>query len=464
MVGLAVTAIALLVKSRHRMRLALVAGLALAAAVEFMPEHWHDRIASIFAYEEDASAQGRFESWRYALEVAREHPVVGGGFESFSGQPGRDRVPATAAPTASTSKSWGEHGWVGLALFLALGIGAYLTARSVIRRASEDPELSWAADLAAMVQVSIAAYAIAGLFLNLATFDLYYHLIAIVVIASSLVRKAAASEIVGCRSSTERRRSSDRPMPAPDGADESCPAAQRAHENRADMMARLVISALVAAALNVWAPGSWDVGAGAVPRERIKRDAILARPAASPEPRPTRGVALPPLPKRRMHRTTAGPDLAQRDEPSLPPPARIDPDALERARPSRASGNVRAPRTLRACPAGVARPECRLRQPAGRARCRSARRPGRPGARRVRGGRHHRHARPGAARRAGRPPAGPRRRRQGRPGGQGQGRADRRASSAPASRSATTTAPASASRATISRCATCISTTISRAS
>ncbi len=107
---------------------------------------------------------------------------------------------------------------------MRLGIGAYLTARSVIRRASEDPELSWAADLAAMVQVSIAAYAIAGLFLNLATFDLYYHLLAIVVIASSLVRQAAAS---GSRLSlsTKRRRSSDRPMPALDGA--AAPAAPR---------------------------------------------------------------------------------------------------------------------------------------------------------------------------------------------------------------------------------------------
>jgi ABC-type branched-subunit amino acid transport system permease subunit len=84
---------------------------------------------------------------------------------------------------------------VGFGLFLALGLGAYVTARSVIRRASEDPELSWTADLAAMVQVSIGAYAIAGLFLNLATFDLYYHLLAIVVIASALVRKAAPSEM-----------------------------------------------------------------------------------------------------------------------------------------------------------------------------------------------------------------------------------------------------------------------------
>jgi probable O-glycosylation ligase (exosortase A-associated) len=194
MIGLAVTAVALLVKSRHRMRLAFVAGLALAAAVQFMPAHWHDRIESILAYEEDASAQGRFASWRYALEVARAHPVVGGGFEIFRG----NQVATEAGYRSAHSiyfEALGEHGWVGLGLFLALGVGAYLTARSVIRRAGDDPGLSWAKDLAAMLQVSIAAYAIAGLFLNLATFDLYYHLIAIVVIASALVRQRAESAV-----------------------------------------------------------------------------------------------------------------------------------------------------------------------------------------------------------------------------------------------------------------------------
>jgi probable O-glycosylation ligase (exosortase A-associated) len=193
-IGLAVTAIALLAKSRHRMRLALVAGLALAAAVEFMPEHWHDRVASIFAYEEDASAQARFDSWRYGLEIAREHPLVGGGFEIFRGNKALTEAGYRSAHSIYF-EVLGEHGWVGAALFLALGLGAYLTARSVIRRASEDQELSWAADLAAMVQVSIAAYAIAGLFLNLATFDLYYHLIAIVVIASALVRRGVPSTV-----------------------------------------------------------------------------------------------------------------------------------------------------------------------------------------------------------------------------------------------------------------------------
>jgi probable O-glycosylation ligase (exosortase A-associated) len=192
-IGLAITAVALLVKSRHRMSLALMTGVALAAAVQFMPEHWHDRVASIFAYEEDASAQARLDSWRYAVEVAREHPLVGGGFEVFRGNEA-----STSAGYRSAHSIYfevlAEHGYLGLAIFVALGLGAYLSAGSVVRRAGEHGELSWAVDLAAMAQVSIVGYAVAGLFLNLATFDLYYHLVAIVVITHALVRKSLAAQ------------------------------------------------------------------------------------------------------------------------------------------------------------------------------------------------------------------------------------------------------------------------------
>jgi probable O-glycosylation ligase (exosortase A-associated) len=191
-VGLAVTAVALLVKSPRRMKLAFVAGIALVGALQFMPAHWHARVDSILAYEEDASAQARFASWHYAMQIARESPVVGGGFEIFRG----NRVDSAAGWRSAHSiyfEALAEHGYVGLAIFLALGIGTYLAAGSIIRRARDHPDLAWAGTLAAMVQVSVTAYAVAGLFLDLATFDLYYHLIAVVVIASSIVRQRLAS-------------------------------------------------------------------------------------------------------------------------------------------------------------------------------------------------------------------------------------------------------------------------------
>ncbi len=194
MVGLAVTMVALALKSRHRMTLALIAGLALAGAVQFMPEHWHTRVVSIFAYEQDASAQARLQSWRYAIDVAREHPLAGGGFEVFRGNKAATALGYRNAHSIYF-ETLAEHGYVGLIMFLALGFGAYLSAGAVVRRARDHPDLAWAADLAAMAQVSIVAYAVAGLFLNLATFDLYYHIIAIVVITQALVRQRLVADL-----------------------------------------------------------------------------------------------------------------------------------------------------------------------------------------------------------------------------------------------------------------------------
>jgi probable O-glycosylation ligase (exosortase A-associated) len=192
-VGLAVTVVALAIKSRHRMRLAFLAGLAIAAAVQFMPEHWHARVATISEYEEDGSVQGRFESWRYALEVVRDSPVIGGGFEIFRGNQAATTAAGYRSAHSIYFEALAEHGYVGLALFLAIGIGTYLSASAILRRTRDHADLAWAADLAAMVQVSIAAYATAGLFLNLATFDLYYHLVATAVITHVLVRRRLAA-------------------------------------------------------------------------------------------------------------------------------------------------------------------------------------------------------------------------------------------------------------------------------
>jgi hypothetical protein len=51
----------------------------------------------------------------------------------------------------------------------------------------KQPELLWAYDLASMIQVSLVGYAVAGLFLGLAYFDLYYHLLAVLVITERIM-------------------------------------------------------------------------------------------------------------------------------------------------------------------------------------------------------------------------------------------------------------------------------------
>ena len=66
------------------------------------------------------------------------------------------------------------------------------TGSKLIRETRKREELKWARDLAAMLQVSITGYASAGTFLGLAYFDLYYHVIALMILCKVVVAKELA--------------------------------------------------------------------------------------------------------------------------------------------------------------------------------------------------------------------------------------------------------------------------------
>jgi probable O-glycosylation ligase (exosortase A-associated) len=158
-----------------------------------MPQEGFDRMETIKTYQSDASATGRINAWHMAVNMAKDRPL-GGGFESF--QPGTFALYAPVPDEVHDVHSiyfeiLGEHGFVGLALFLALAFMTWRSAAWIIRRTRNDPENRWAGDLAAMVQVSLVGYACAGAFLGLAYFDYYYTLVAVVVLCRSLLLKKA---------------------------------------------------------------------------------------------------------------------------------------------------------------------------------------------------------------------------------------------------------------------------------
>jgi probable O-glycosylation ligase (exosortase A-associated) len=77
----------------------------------------------------------------------------------------------------------GEHGFVGLALFLGFAGFAFLETQRVRNAARGDPEKLWAFDLVTALQASGIAYAVGGAFLGLAYLDLPYQLVALAVLA-----------------------------------------------------------------------------------------------------------------------------------------------------------------------------------------------------------------------------------------------------------------------------------------
>jgi probable O-glycosylation ligase (exosortase A-associated) len=81
-------------------------------------------------------------------------------------------------------EAMGEQGFIGFCIFMLLWLFTWLRARQVIHRCKNDPDNKWAADLAAMIQVSLIGYAAGGAFLGLAYFDLPYHLMATLLLAA----------------------------------------------------------------------------------------------------------------------------------------------------------------------------------------------------------------------------------------------------------------------------------------
>jgi probable O-glycosylation ligase (exosortase A-associated) len=193
LIALLATAFFFWLKSRGKIAAGLFILLAVAVIAPFMPQSWYDRMATIETYQEDSSALGRINAWWFALNLAKARPLIGGGFETF--QPELFTVYAPEPWRYHDAHSiyfemLGEHGFVGLGLFLLLALFTWLTASRVARRCRPHAKLKAIADLVRMVQASLVAYATGGAFLGLGYFDLFYHLVAIVVIARVVVRSA----------------------------------------------------------------------------------------------------------------------------------------------------------------------------------------------------------------------------------------------------------------------------------
>lgn len=185
LLGLLAMAVFLLWKSPKRVTMMLILVSVLSLGFMFMPQSWHERMETISNYQADASAMGRINAWEFAINLAHARPIVGGGFDSFR----RDLFAVYAPNPDNVHDSHsiyfevlGEHGYVGLALFLLLGWFAWRTCSIAAKEAQARAEVQWISDLSRMVQVSLVGYAVSGAFLGLAYFDYYYHLLAVVIV------------------------------------------------------------------------------------------------------------------------------------------------------------------------------------------------------------------------------------------------------------------------------------------
>lgn len=188
LLGLVAMGAMLLVKTRRTIIFGLIAAVAVYQLVQFMPEKWTERMESLTTpaetAEDDPAARNRINAWWFGYHKALEEPLTGGGFEVFV-QHGTDFH-------SIWFETLGEQGFVGFGLYMMLWLFAWRTGSLLVRVGKRDPSTKWLRDLGAMVQTSLVAYAAGGSFLGLAYFDLFYHLVAVLVIGKTLLWKYEA--------------------------------------------------------------------------------------------------------------------------------------------------------------------------------------------------------------------------------------------------------------------------------
>ncbi|MES2758031.1 MAG: putative O-glycosylation ligase, exosortase A system-associated [Pseudomonadota bacterium] len=189
-------------KSKEKLTVGLVLVLIVPVLLLAMPQQWHARMDSISEYKEDESAMGRVNAWYMATNLALDRPL-GGGFEIYD--PGVFQMYAPVPEDVHAAHSiyfqvLGEHGFIGLFLYLALGIMTWRTGTWVIKNSKLDPELKWAAELVPMLQVSMLGFAVGGAFLSLAYFDVPYYVMAVMVATRVIVERQLKATAAGGQS------------------------------------------------------------------------------------------------------------------------------------------------------------------------------------------------------------------------------------------------------------------------
>lgn len=184
---------------------------AIAVGVSYLvSDDWSSRIDTIATAENDDSFMGRVVAWKLSFILAMQHPFFGGGFKSLEYFPNWSALSkdffsypwfytGTLLPNPTVARAahsvyfqvLGEHGFIGLGLYLAALAGSFFKAGKVSRAARRAGAPAWIPTAATMIQLSIFAFGLGGAALSFAYFDLIFALFALVVVFDLRILPAA---------------------------------------------------------------------------------------------------------------------------------------------------------------------------------------------------------------------------------------------------------------------------------
>lgn len=207
-VALACLTVVMFLQSTRKFRIVAVAILlgiiALPSLPQLLPQRVVNRYEDLVNYTEETSAESRLWNWEFCRRVGLARPFIGGGFRFHTLEVRERYYPEFIEywmarlgriPLWSCHSMWftilGEHGVPAFILWIILMGSCFLSLRSIRSAGKTRAELSWTVPYADMLQASFVGFVVGGTFLDIAYFDMFYFLVAVLIIIKDQIRHAA---------------------------------------------------------------------------------------------------------------------------------------------------------------------------------------------------------------------------------------------------------------------------------
>lgn len=211
-IGLLVVLFGIFLTTSFRWKVVLVAiGIAsLPVVITQLPDSWTDRMTNIQNYEQDGSALSRLQAWKAAWRIGLDRPLIGGGFQVLNDydifisynpevlqliqEKGHTGLHVSGVHSIYF-ELLAENGFPGLFVFLLLCILLFSSLKKLQTKIAGRPcdeQIAYGR----MLRISLLAYLVTGTFLELASFDLFYQIVALTVVAKRIYLQPSGDVIL----------------------------------------------------------------------------------------------------------------------------------------------------------------------------------------------------------------------------------------------------------------------------
>ncbi len=179
------------VNSKRKVVLTVTVFLVLLCSLSLVPEGYFDRMETIQNYEEDTSSMGRIDTWKVAIRMWNDNPIIGVGGRNFF--PMAARYTSHVRVTHNTYfQILSEEGLLGIVFFCGLMALALFDLGKIIRKYKPPSVNEKCYCYASIARLSLMGTLICCFFQNKAEHEFLYWPLAITAALAAIDQPTAA--------------------------------------------------------------------------------------------------------------------------------------------------------------------------------------------------------------------------------------------------------------------------------